>query len=522
MRKFQKGSALVGVVAFTLIISVSGASYLMLSGSGSNDETQALVDAQALQAAESGLLIGTRWLRAQDPLPSSNLSDIFSTSPLVVNGISVVVDVINDDGNLSVRAEASDNDLPYSKRLEWDVAVETPGNKGVFVSGTSASGQVGGGGFNNVTMDGPFHTNDAIVYSSVSNASAGGAAAKFVNGVVSTFNKTTLTNFDKSSPFTTGDWGAYGDGVMNNYDFGVFKHSLNQNESHGSDLDAHFTDIFRHSQDSLYVASYYSPDLVLDSSASDPGSDETTTLHRPTLNFNSNGSADYYYWTKSGNNWTSNHVALANTTINGKLLRVPGSGVNVLGTVKGKIAVMTDSGYSIFPTGDLRLSGFTPLADSYYDDYNNTGNYGIGDTAANPNVLGLISGKNLHFTPEWVDTTNHKVDVGVSGQDMFVQAMVVTARAGGTVMWNLKNNGDVELNGSKPYRYNLRFIGSRTMNQWFNYTAGGTGTNDAIRFYYDTRLGNIAPPKMPVVKASDGSVGGLWDLNPTNWTETNI
>ena len=124
--KGPEGSALVGAVALSFIMSIIALGFVQISASGVNHEQMALENEKAFQAAESGLLLGAKWLRMQANWPTAG-----TIQP-------VVQDILINDINVDVNYSAGANEtvyitstafsarLHYTKRLNW-VMVFNPG-----------------------------------------------------------------------------------------------------------------------------------------------------------------------------------------------------------------------------------------------------------------------------------------------------------------------------------------------------------------------------------------------------------
>jgi hypothetical protein len=124
--KGPEGSALVGAVTLTLIMSITALGFVQISASGVNHEQAALENEKAFQAAESGLLLGARWLMMQ-----ANWPTIGNNQPIVqdvsINDINVDVNYSAGANNtVLITSTASSARLHYTKRLTW-VMVFNPG-----------------------------------------------------------------------------------------------------------------------------------------------------------------------------------------------------------------------------------------------------------------------------------------------------------------------------------------------------------------------------------------------------------
>jgi hypothetical protein len=500
----QRGSVLVAVVTFSILIAIGTLGYMSMSGSTTNHEYTALQDAKAFHAAESGLLIGTRWLRDStnwDAHPG-NISNVFG--PDSINDMNVHVNIIDSGTFRIVESFASGRGLGYvKKKLSWGIEKIGATNPGIFVNNLGPLGGVGGGGLNNTYIDGPFHSNTPIYLSAVSQPKADGSGVKFVNGPVTTYNKTIHSRFyDNQNKSGTGHMGEYG-GKNNNYDFGIYHQALTQGTYQADKLDAFFGNTFTHSRDSLYMPHIVGQDILLP--PNDPMSGKRAILY-----FDVNGTAGqatYYYYNAAG--------ALQEPIsypVNGKVIRAQNE-ISVLGTVKGAATVVTNPGYNIYPVGDLKYEGFVPANANDYSYYDNTSNYGIGSLSSNANILALASGGDIHFQSGNKKTFNTSTKslqdaTGTDANTMYVTAQLIAIEHGMTTMFDTYDKG-IETRDSKDfkisdYNYTLRCIGSRTIDWWFSYDAQGQG-NEKIRFFYDTRLNaGLKAPGVPAIQSGDG------------------
>ncbi|MBN2038151.1 MAG: hypothetical protein JW768_15525, partial [Chitinispirillaceae bacterium] len=383
----QKGSILISVVAFITLMTIAMGGFLGVARNMVVQETVGFNDDRAFLAAESGLLIGTRWLRESNNWlqykSSGYAGNVYQEQ---INGYDVTVTVFVDaNGRLRIRSITCGLDLPYAKALSWSVSEANWNNPGVFINDISNAGSVGGGGLNNEWFDGPVHTNTPLYISSVS---GGNVSVRFVNGKVSAHNLLDMV------PFDAGHWGNYGTSPVsgNDYNFGVWMHDAHDGQYAKLDpvfeFNGQYTE-FRHSQDSLFMPRITTQTRTLPQNLSP---DKKAILHFDVLN-GTTGRATYYYYDAAGNQLS--------TTVNNQneIIRVPND-VQVLGTIKGQTTVITDPGYSIMPVGDIMYHGFVPDVIDM-DAYNNVDNYGLGAlTPVNNNVLALVSGADIFFGTE--------------------------------------------------------------------------------------------------------------------------
>ncbi|MBD3345045.1 MAG: hypothetical protein GF401_08290, partial [Chitinivibrionales bacterium] len=84
--KNNGASALVGVVAVTMLMAFGATALLQVGAISSNNEIESFLDTQARLAAESGVLLGAAWIKTADndlfPEDSSDTSTIFEAVPL--------------------------------------------------------------------------------------------------------------------------------------------------------------------------------------------------------------------------------------------------------------------------------------------------------------------------------------------------------------------------------------------------------------------------------------------------------
>ncbi|MBN1982870.1 MAG: hypothetical protein JW795_15155 [Chitinivibrionales bacterium] len=500
-----RGSTLVAVVTFSIIIALVTAGYLATMGTTVNHEITALDNDRAFLAAESGLLFGIRWMA--EPANFNNRQ----TGPIAIfngqiNGMQVTVEYSSSPGTpLVIRSRARGGSLPYAKILQWTMHASN-GAIGTFINNIGGAGAVGGGGLNNTWFDGPFHANSPILLAAVSNPGAAGAGVRFVNGPVSVHNGTEQRNFRNG-----GEWANYGT-ALNNYDFGIFKHNLSENTNQAQDLDDHFTNEtetvqYKHSQNRISMSRITTQTVDLP---------QNFGQTQPFINFSVDeggiGRGTYYYHDAHG-------AAQSSTfTVNNQIIRAHND-VQVLGVVKGQATLVTDVGADIIPAGDLEYAGFTRFNADHYDfmNYDNAHNYGISES--NTNTLALVSGGAIYLPEhkmQFDGVNNRLIQSNQPDQTLYLTAALYACEEGQGLQWRTKN-GRIAIN---EYDYTLRAIGSRTIDQWFSYDAGGVNSNRMIRFFYDKRFANgIQAPGIPEVMIMEN--GHPIKLMTGDWMETN-
>lgn len=120
----NKGSALVGTIAFSIILFIASLGYLKVLASTRDSELESLRDDNAFIAAESGLLLGTRWQQLQAwpaEYQFGSVNTVYSGLPL--NGMTVEVkDSIDINGRVFLISTAkSVPKLRYVKKIVWEV-----------------------------------------------------------------------------------------------------------------------------------------------------------------------------------------------------------------------------------------------------------------------------------------------------------------------------------------------------------------------------------------------------------------
>jgi hypothetical protein len=509
IRVSQNGSVLVAVIAFITLMTIAMGGFLGVARNVVSQETMELNDDKAFLAAESGLLIGTRWLRESNNwIQYRNTGYNGTICQSDINGYTVTVTVVpENNGQLRIRSTTTGGILPYSKSLSWTVTEANWNNPGTFINSLAGVGGVGGGGLNNEWFDGPVHTNMPMYLASVS---GGNVSVRFVNGKVSTHNLLAKVAFD------AGNWGNYGKSPVsgNDYNFGIYMHDAQSGQYSKLDplfeLNGQYTE-FQHSKDSLFMPRITTQTRTLPQNLS---VNNKAILYFDVLN-GTTGQATYYYYDATGNQLS--------TTFNNdnEIIRVPND-VQVLGTVKGQTTVVTDLGFHILPVGDIMYHGFTP-DDAAMNAYNSAGNYGLGAlTPLNKNVLALISGADIYFG---TDKYGLSVDGGVasltaiSGKNnvppvMYLTAQLIATENGNGIRWASKK--------VNAYNYKLSALGTRAVDTYEeSHNAQGGPGNETFRFFFDTRFNDgLKSPGVPALRADIPS-GEMFILN-TDWTEENI
>ena len=469
----DNGSVLVAAIVFAGVLGIAGSGLLMLSGHSATVEHDAYLSECAFQAAESGLQVGKRWL--SEPANWNGLNGEPSISP-IVNGITVsVLKTDAEYGQKVISARAAVPELTFACNDSFLLDTSrTPA--AVFINNTIA------GGLSTIIFDGPFHSNAPVAITL-----PGGVT--FRNGPVST------TNFgDAGEGFGRAPSG-------NNYDSGI--HLQNGGSNPAVTLDGCFNSIFTHSRDSLYFPGLNrAADTILADYSSPRG----------TLYFYVSGSvgmARYFY---NGNSTSRPYVDIR---INNKIIR-SAHGLNVLGTVRGSVTVITDDEHNIYPVGDLTCEGFVRIPANQsapeFENYDNSNNYGL---AGNPNFLALVSGGDIIFSTGYKQIINPSTGIlssGSPGGILYLNAALIAVRTGHGITW--ANFTPVTLDITQFY-YSIRAIGCRAVDYFFNYTQyAGVQANNQFGFYFDTRISSetVTAPGVPGFRIRSASSTELFLL----------
>jgi hypothetical protein len=189
--------------------------------------------------------------------------------------------------------------------------------------------------------------------------------------------------------------------------------------------------------------------------------------------------------------------------------------INVKGKVKGNSTLATKSGKSICVVGDLVYQDF---------DESNTSNNGV--PLNSQNALGLVSGKDIVFNPDWAklrassgsNSTDQVKGTYGNGSVLCLNAnmlMVNPAMANST---NSYSGIEKWITNSTGYGYQLHFTGSHAMNYWEHTNDDNTHGGVGIHYDYDERFANGVKP---YGYQSLQTTGGFLILSYGNWTESN-
>ncbi len=478
----NRGSILVAALAFSIIMAIAGSALLMLAANSVTRQETMLYNDKAFAAAETGLRIALRWLADTGNWDAWYINkDSTTILTFSIDGIADSVILDEDSGNVRLRSQATCPAMNYIKELKCYVERVSASSRVIFNGLDNVNGLL------NLWFDGPVHSNGPIHIADPN-------TVRFVNGQVTV----------KNSPADNGNYGAGQSG--NNYDYGILIDGLTGDHTEGDRLDSIFKNTFTHSQDSLSVPGGIEGggDIVTlpSSNSSQP----------PILYFYVEGAdpiGKYAYY--------DNGTQVQRGIIDNKILNVPNS-VRVLGTVKGRVTVVTPPDSNIFLVGDIRYYNFDPtIAD--FDDYNPVNNYGVGYD--NGNFIALVSGGNIHFDAgraKRMDDTSNGTLADDADSTLYLTASLIAANPGKGITWDTV--GGVNLSS---FQYTIRAVGNRVSDRFFNYSQRfGPEANSKFRFYFDRRLlNNLTAPGVPSIRRITSGGNNLYLLK-TEIREKNL
>lgn len=476
--KTERGSVLVASVVLSIIAGIAATGYLVVTNNTVTQEVIALDDARAFYAAESGLLIATRWLA--DTTNWTNFSNT-GTMDYNLNGINVMVYLGPKNGNaIPIAAQASGGALKYTKELSWSARIKSGGQSMVINSPAS----VGPQGIAEVLFDGPAHFNGDLKLF-IGGGSPSANPARFVNGPV-TIHDSKFKYYSNKDPYVSTTPPYY-----NDYQYGV------ADKNGGFDInkfDITFQTLYMHSQP--FLTSSVKPigtTINLD----------VQNSSKAYLKFNGPNSADFF------NGTGTQEIKF----LDGDVFKVLNNqSIKVKGVVNGKTTVMTTGAGSITIDTSLIYANWSWDAKPYGVVISGTGDNAV---------------------------YNYDNDFGLkSNSSQNVNMISLVASESGDIIVNVPNNsgasciagflytksGKIDL---QPDVNNLKrdiyLVGSRCANeideQFFNPGANG------IAFLYDRRMIGDAFEQMGIelkTTSSNGNGGPPILVLDLNWTERNF
>lgn len=504
MKRFnKKGSALIGAIALAAILTITATAFLHVASNASINEALSMDNDQAFFAAESGLLLGARWLRHQNPFPDPGQTlTPFQSLALNEHWVDVTVTIVATTTTPSATITAvvyndktTKNNGTFMKRLSYSGVTQQKIWDYAHFFNTAPNVWAG---FNYRLFDGPMHVNEAI--------------SIFTQDYVKCTDRVTVAN-------EIDDFWDYGDGTHhgNNYDYGVNMNNPYSGMTHIETLDLIFQDEYLANQDKIVVPADFmnlASDLLtsgLNKIALPPSIEggELARHYRPTLRFNNDGTALYSY----RNGAVNDSVNIG--SVNDQII-ISRNNINVHGTVNGNTTLVTPYGKSIFIVGDLVYNGYTP--DAANPEYG-------GIPSDNTNALGLVSGKHIVFHHEYVKEYGGD-EVTVQGSmfgldQLHVNGSLIALMEKTTAPGKYK--GTEFWNKSCTYAYDYYFTGNHLLCEYDDPATSGdvnSGANDTY-YRWDRRfMDGILPygfPSMSLLQTE----GKLTLISLGAWTEEN-
>ena len=530
LRRSSSGSALVGVLVFSVVMAISGVGYLSVATSAVSHEAAAVDNSAAILAGESGLHMGADWLHRSGAMPSTDVTPFglshANALQFAENNKTFFVDVIVKaaSGNASeiwtevYTSAGTHNATTFLKRLKMRAQADDFGRFGTYINKGPATPSSWNGLGGTKLFHGRFHWNDPTIrlrFNNGANTTVSTGDIRFFGDVTNANNSQSLSNLNTSNETgnnltLTGNTGniynrglAFLDNPINaNYGDSIFRGRY----TGGADVVASPAYISNFASGNFGGASNYP--LPVDQRAQGSLSSD----YRPLLQYNQDGTAVYkYYATSSATTQTT--VNLTAADIGSKVLYSQ-TDISVKGKVSGNTTLATKSGESICVVGDLTYADFNAASAD-------NGGVPVGST----NALGLVSGKNIVFNPQWVATRGGAAtDItgsGVSGSrtKLYLNAnmtMVNPSMAGSGGGYNGYEEWDTDNTG---YKYVLHFAGSQSMNYWQPTTSGAGTGGESINYYYDERFASgTRPYGFQALTTSDGHL----ILSYGTWSESSV
>ncbi len=483
----SQGSVLVGAVAFTLIMAIGGAGYLAVTGNTVNHEAAALDNERAFFAAESGLLIATRWLREQtnysmiENLAKGNSLTILNWDQPgeLLNNMTVKVDIEKtSDDIFTIRSEATGGILKYRKILSW-AARKGGGETSMLIDDMSGMKTKG---LANIIFDGRVHiNNDFKFFAGIGNNPT------FFNGPVTVTNSNTQWGNDQngSPPY------------YNNFDWGIYEDNtepgkLDIKVGNPNGIDAHFkTSYFHHKPKLTNTISWNTPSHLLD--VKDPNNAFLLFLPEDSSSdviFNDGQSANQEITFNDGD----------------VFFVLNEQSIKVSGIVNGKCSVITQGAGNIIIEGNL-----------VYDDWNwdvdgviATGN-GKNNTVFNFNFndnYGLQHNENM-ISLICADNGNIVLNIPDDDPEYCMSGFFYT-KDGMLDLSNAKQNIDVYFVGARS---------SKTINNEHWDPGNGIGA-----YLFDRRINNttLAQTGISIETTCSSGSGQLLIVLDLEWKEENV
>jgi hypothetical protein len=127
----QRGSILAGVLAMSMVMSLSAAGLLLVAANSRNDEDMAFRRAGCYLDAESGLMLGAAWLKIKGTgyiSQNQGWGGNLKTFPAILLDNKSVVTVKITDNNTSKTLTSNAVNGTESAQFSWDIGVDNTVN----------------------------------------------------------------------------------------------------------------------------------------------------------------------------------------------------------------------------------------------------------------------------------------------------------------------------------------------------------------------------------------------------------
>jgi hypothetical protein len=538
----NNGSALVGVVALAMIVTVAIVGFMQITGSLSRNEKSMLENTQAFWACESGIQLGIKYSKSLNGATFFNQNG-GQFKNVRVNDISIDVDITSLPATREIEINAHTSEVLPNCGHPKSLRVRATSNYGKFAhlygkphpdNNDPNDPWDWQGWYGSCIFKGPLHMNSRIMlgYSVSNHYIFTGPVTCSRSDYDNTHSDPNYTNRFKNSGGTITPNIS---GLYNNFDhgieFGNYRDGWNLNNSHDL-LNSIFSGSFLSDQPAV--------DLPVDlnnkvgrfnaSGDKDPTATEVQELpvtkipggysigdsahqYRPTLEFSTkNGGSVNYIYFKDGNYKTVSY------TVSGKVFYSKTS-INVLGVVSGKTAVVTGNGASIIVVADKNNGG---RGNNYpglvYSNYSNNQDGTDPKTSGSDDILGLISGKDIVFNPTWLQVKSGELNkVNIQKQlsnnnYLYVcGALSATETDRSCIRWDVKYRAGYTDNLQTNY-FRLCLLGSQALSTYRVADERSTvdhqqyGGIQGHQYVYDSRLGTLCYPNEALASTVDGTL----------------
>ncbi|MBD3392521.1 MAG: hypothetical protein GF418_10590 [Chitinivibrionales bacterium] len=493
-----------GVIALSVVMAVAGLGYLQVAASVAKNELRAFEEDQALLASESGALLAARWLRSQEDFPQNGtFTPLGSPFENQINGMDVYVTLVaSTDANgattVSITSEAykdpsgaqTKDESTFMKRVAYSSLPMTFGRYSTVIGRTNP----GWPGFGLKRFYGDTYIGHTLRLAVTDNDFYGDVFTpdntEYEAGCIG------ANDYSRGVELKDENWAA--DPVAraaeaDNVFHGSYSSGVPEIDFPASSLTDSLVD----------GAGFASVREELPKSFVDEG--KRYNHCRPTLKFEADGSAKYYYY---DSDYSVEVVEYG--SVDGKMFVSKENNINVVGTVKGNATVSTDVGLHIAVVGDLTYEDYDPAT---------------GIPADSDNMLGLVSGGDMVFPNKWKKYRFSAPEV-ITGDDgqLDLTASMLTLHEGSCEWFDIYREGrnNTAFRAASEYSYELNFTGNHVLELWRPNVVWRNPFSDWVKgmensnYRFDDRFASGKQPiGFPSLKDSDGS----WLVTLSGWTE---